>query len=259
VPFHEGRDLTPITFTAQGTTPLGEALDTGLDLLAARKSEYKEAGLEYVRPWLFVITDGMPTDGQRFVRASRRVRAAEAAKEVTVFTVGAGEADLETLSRLGGPRTARAAASGSRSSSPGVHQHERGDQSSASARRTRRWRPPRPPSRCRSRRLPDGPRGSCARCGVAAPGRLGHRVPAPQAGSGLDDAFGWHVDDAVVVAVTADGRVARHLGLRCLHRGAGGAGGRARRPAVETCSDSAVRRRERGGRAGVAPTCSPRR
>lgn len=104
VPFHEGRDLVPVTFAAQGATPLGEALDTGLDLLAARKSEYKEAGLEYFRPWLFVITDGMPTDGQRFTRASDRVRAAEAAKEVTVFTVGAGEADLEALSRLSAVR-----------------------------------------------------------------------------------------------------------------------------------------------------------
>lgn len=104
VPFHEGRDLVPVTFAAQGATPLGEALDTGLDLLAARKSEYKEAGLEYFRPWLFVITDGMPTDGQRFTRASERVRAAEAAKEVTVFTVGAGEADLEALSRLSAVR-----------------------------------------------------------------------------------------------------------------------------------------------------------
>lgn len=105
VPFHEGRDLTPITFEARGTTPLGEALDTGLDLLAARKSEYKEAGLEYFRPWLFVITDGMPTDQERFARASSRVRAAEAAKEVTVFTVGAGEADLESLSGLSAVRS----------------------------------------------------------------------------------------------------------------------------------------------------------
>ena len=104
VPFQEGRDLTATTFTAQGATPLGEALDTGLDLLAARKSEYKEAGLEYYRPWLFVITDGMPTDEQRFAGASTRVRQAEAAKQVTGCAGGAGDADLETLSRLSAVR-----------------------------------------------------------------------------------------------------------------------------------------------------------
>lgn len=104
VPFHEGRDLTPTTFTAQGATPLGEALDTGLELLAARKGEYKEAGLEYYRPWLFVISDGLPTDERRFVGACERVREAEAAKEVTVFAVGVGEADLATLSRLSAVR-----------------------------------------------------------------------------------------------------------------------------------------------------------
>jgi uncharacterized protein YegL len=46
----------------------------------------------------------MPTDGQRFTRASKRVREAEAAKEVTVFAVGAGEADLEALSQLSAVR-----------------------------------------------------------------------------------------------------------------------------------------------------------
>lgn len=104
VPFREGRDLAPITFAASGATPLGEALDTGLDLLLARKSEYKEAGLEYFRPWLFVITDGQATDERRFAEAGLRVRRAEAAKEVTVFAVGAGEADLAALSTMSAVR-----------------------------------------------------------------------------------------------------------------------------------------------------------
>ena len=99
-PFREGRDLEPVTFSAGGATPMGEALEVGLEQLRARKEEYKTAGLEYFRPWLFIITDGSPTDGQRFVRAAKSVREAEAAKAVTVFAVGVGYADLSTLSEL---------------------------------------------------------------------------------------------------------------------------------------------------------------
>jgi uncharacterized protein YegL len=100
VPFTEGRDLQPQTFTASGNTPMGEALELGLDQLTARKQSYKNAGLEYFRPWLFVITDGAPTDGQRFEAAAARVREAEQKKGVAVFAVGVEGADMATLAKL---------------------------------------------------------------------------------------------------------------------------------------------------------------
>jgi uncharacterized protein YegL len=100
VPFTEGRNLKPQTFTAQGGTPMGAALDLGLDQLLARKQVYKDAGLEYFRPWLFVITDGAPTDGERFTAAAARVREVEAKKGVTVFAVGVEGADMDTISKL---------------------------------------------------------------------------------------------------------------------------------------------------------------
>jgi uncharacterized protein YegL len=101
VPFTEGRDLQPMTFTANGGTPMGAALDLGLDQLTARKQTYKDAGLEYFRPWLFVITDGAPTDGARFSAAAARVRQAEQNKGVTVFGVGVPGADMGTLGQIG--------------------------------------------------------------------------------------------------------------------------------------------------------------
>jgi uncharacterized protein YegL len=100
VPFTEGRDLPPQTFTAGGGTPMGGALDLGLDQVLARKQTYKEAGLEYFRPWLFVITDGAPTDAQQFTAAAARVRAAEGKKGVTVFGVGVTGADMATLAQI---------------------------------------------------------------------------------------------------------------------------------------------------------------
>lgn len=104
VPFTEGRDLQPQTFTANGNTPMGEALDLGLDQLTARKQSYKNAGLEYFRPWLFVITDGAPTDTARFEAAAARVREAERKKGVAVFAVGVEGADMQTLAKLSSVR-----------------------------------------------------------------------------------------------------------------------------------------------------------
>jgi uncharacterized protein YegL len=104
VPFTEGRDLAPSTFTAQGGTPMGAALDLGLDQLLARKQSYKDAGLEYFRPWLFLISDGAPTDGPRFTSAAARVRDVEANKGVAVFAVGVAGADMGTLGQVSGAR-----------------------------------------------------------------------------------------------------------------------------------------------------------
>lgn len=105
IPFSEGRDLEPKAFMAGGTTPMGAALDLGLAQLTERKRAYRQAGLEYYRPWLFVLTDGAPTDGSVFADAAGRVRGLEKAKGVSVFPVGVGErADLVTLANLSDKR-----------------------------------------------------------------------------------------------------------------------------------------------------------
>jgi uncharacterized protein YegL len=105
VPFTEGRDLQARALTAGGVTPLGQALNLALDQLEQQKSAYREAGLEYYRPWLFVLTDGQPTDGEAFAAAAARVREAEAGRHVSVFCVGIGEgADLNHLQDLSAQR-----------------------------------------------------------------------------------------------------------------------------------------------------------
>lgn len=105
IPFTEGRDLEPRMFSATGGTPMGAALDLALNELMAQKQAYKQAGLEYYRPWLFVATDGAPTDGPAFDSAAKRVRDAEAAKGVSIFAVGVGAAaDLSRLATLSATR-----------------------------------------------------------------------------------------------------------------------------------------------------------
>ena len=71
IPFTEGRDLQPRRLESGGGTPMGAALDLALDQLDQQKQAYKEAGLEYYRPWMFVLTDGAPTDGAVFRAVGR--------------------------------------------------------------------------------------------------------------------------------------------------------------------------------------------
>ncbi|WP_205300037.1 VWA domain-containing protein [Pantoea sp. Tr-811] len=68
---------------AGGTTPMGRGVNLALDLLDARKSDYRRAGVDCYQPWMVVMTDGEPTDD--ISHASERIRELYANRELTVF------------------------------------------------------------------------------------------------------------------------------------------------------------------------------
>ena len=84
---------------------MGAAINLALDEMEAQKQAYKSAGLEYYRPWLFVLSDGDPTDAAVFSSAATRLKEAEAANGVSVFAVGVGpNANLVKLKELSARR-----------------------------------------------------------------------------------------------------------------------------------------------------------
>ena len=86
-------------FTADGGTPMGEAVNMALDMLERRKNEYKRCGVTYYQPWLILMTDGQPNgSATELQRAKLRTVELVNSRKLTVFPIGIGRsADMNTL------------------------------------------------------------------------------------------------------------------------------------------------------------------
>lgn len=93
--FHTVANFYPPTLTAESDTPLGAALNQAIDMVESRKAEYRANGISFYRPWVFLITDGAPTDDWR--GAAARIKEGEASKKFAFFAVGVEGADFNVL------------------------------------------------------------------------------------------------------------------------------------------------------------------
>ncbi|RIK41764.1 MAG: hypothetical protein DCC58_12005 [Chloroflexi bacterium] len=96
-------ELALPTLAATGDTPMGAAVHTALGLLRERKEQYKQAALDYYRPWLFLISDGYPTDSG-WQAAAQAARDEEMRKGVSIFPIGVQGADLTRLGAFSAKR-----------------------------------------------------------------------------------------------------------------------------------------------------------
>lgn len=89
--FRSATEYQAPVLSANGLTSLNEAIQAGLDAIEARKAEYRAEGVSYYRPWLFVLTDGAPTDTERETETKDRLRNAIRNKKVVYMPMGIGE------------------------------------------------------------------------------------------------------------------------------------------------------------------------
>jgi uncharacterized protein YegL len=83
---------------AVGDTPIGEAIQKGIELIKNRKEQYRANGISFYRPWIFLITDGAPTD--QWQTAAAMVREGENTKSFAFFAIGVHKADMKILKQI---------------------------------------------------------------------------------------------------------------------------------------------------------------
>jgi uncharacterized protein YegL len=94
-------EMTPVTLQATGSTAMGAGIDTAIDMVKERNRFYNGLGTPVFKPWIFMITDGAPTDS--IENAIRRIQEEESKGshgKLKFFALGVAGYDKNTLFRL---------------------------------------------------------------------------------------------------------------------------------------------------------------
>ena len=97
-------EFEPPVLEAGGYTPMGEAILRSIQLIEERKSEYRAIGVDYYRPWIFLITDGQPTDmrkgDDRWNEVIRTVHEGEKDRKFLFWALGVDQANMTLLKEI---------------------------------------------------------------------------------------------------------------------------------------------------------------
>jgi uncharacterized protein YegL len=88
----------PPALIAEGDTPMGAAIERAAQMIAERKKAYRANGIGYYRPWIFMISDGEPTDAVD--AAAQLIREGEKKKSFMFYSVGVENADIGKLAEI---------------------------------------------------------------------------------------------------------------------------------------------------------------
>lgn len=96
--FQTADNFHPPSLSATGDTPMGGAIEKAIEILKQRKDLYKQNGISFYRPWIFLITDGAPTD--QWSNAANSIKIGEESKSFMFFSVGVEGANLDILRKI---------------------------------------------------------------------------------------------------------------------------------------------------------------
>lgn len=83
-----------------GVTSTGAALNEALNAVEERKAKYKESGIQYYRPVVLWVSDGLQTDDVSEARS--RIAEYSEKKKLTFFPVAVEGADLDAMTDIAG-------------------------------------------------------------------------------------------------------------------------------------------------------------
>lgn len=102
-PFTPISQMEPITLVANGQTAMGAGINMAIDMVKERNRFYSQNGTPCFKPWIFMITDGAPTDADVLESARRRIQEEESKGthgKLKFFALGVSGYDKKTLFSL---------------------------------------------------------------------------------------------------------------------------------------------------------------
>jgi len=93
--------MQPVVLSADGLTAMGAGINLAIDKVKERTRFYASLGVPCFKPWIFMITDGVPTDD--IEHAARRIEEEEnkgSHGKLKFFALGIERYDKETLFKL---------------------------------------------------------------------------------------------------------------------------------------------------------------
>jgi uncharacterized protein YegL len=95
----DAMNFTAPVMEAGGLTPIGKAMELALQKIENQKALYDNCGITSKRPWIFLISDGEPTD-YGWEQAAEKCRYAQQNKKVVIHAVGTQDANLDKLAKF---------------------------------------------------------------------------------------------------------------------------------------------------------------
>lgn len=100
--FVVAENFQPPELHTGGDTPMGAAIELGIELVTRRKEVIRQhlGATMCLRPWIWLITDGGPTDPWQHAAASVRAGDNDERKAFSFFAVGVQGANMEILAQI---------------------------------------------------------------------------------------------------------------------------------------------------------------
>ena len=93
-------DCPPLMLNAHGMTNLTDSMEMAMDLVESRKSWYRTTNQPFYRPWIILLTDGEPNEGEDIASLANAIRQEVNDKHFEFLPIGVDNADMETLRKL---------------------------------------------------------------------------------------------------------------------------------------------------------------